>query len=56
MREQRIALEHEAEITLFDRNLGVILAPEHKSSRFRIQKPGDQAQGRCFTAAAGAEQ
>ncbi|MNL45495.1 hypothetical protein D3C87_1681450 [compost metagenome] len=56
MREQRIALEHEAEIPLFHRNLGVVLPAKHEIARFRIQESGDQPQRGCFAAAAGAEQ
>ncbi|MNW70190.1 hypothetical protein D3C74_494080 [compost metagenome] len=56
MREQRIALEHEAEIPLFHRNLGVVLPAKHEIARFRIQESGDQPQRGRFAAAAGAEQ
>ena len=56
VREQRVALEHEAEVPLVQRHMGVVLAVEEDVALHRLGEAADQAERRGFSTAAGAEE
>ncbi len=56
MREQRIRLEHHADIALNGRLLGHVLAAYEDPALAHMFEPGNQPQRRGLAAAAGAEQ
>ena len=56
MREQRIVLEHQADVALDGRQPGQVATAERDRARGRLQETGHQAQRRGLAAAAGAEQ
>ena len=56
VREQRVALEHEAEVPLMQRHMGVVLSVEEEVALHRLREAADQAERRGFATAAGAEE
>ena len=56
MGKQRVALEHHADVALFGRQRGDVLAVEQDGAGVRFDEAGDGAKGGGFAAAAGSEQ
>ena len=56
VREERIALEHEAEVALVQRHLRVVLTVKDDLARHRLGEAGDHAQAGGLAAAGGAQQ